>query len=87
MGFNKKLGNLILESSCSLFIGDRGSGKSTLMALAAKEFIAAGKKYTVSIRIKEPTEFLLLRKKLKLQRNYYLIKIGYIIQIYPIHSL
>lgn len=65
MGFNKKLGNLILESSCSLFIGDRGSGKSTLMALAAKEFIAAGKKVYCQYPYKGAYRIPLVEKETK----------------------
>lgn len=42
MGFNKQLKNLLLASSCSLIIGDRGSGKSTLMALGVKAFQSRG---------------------------------------------
>ncbi len=44
MGFNKQLGQLINEASCSLFVGDRGSGKSSLMALAVKYGMLSGRK-------------------------------------------
>ncbi len=44
MGFNKELSNLLYSSSCSLIIGDRGSGKSTLMALACRRFQQEGRR-------------------------------------------
>lgn len=39
---NKKITNLIKETTCSIYIGDRGSGKSTLMALTADYFKSVG---------------------------------------------
>lgn len=41
---NKNLKRLIVEPSCCILIGDRGSGKSCLMALAVKEFKKKGYK-------------------------------------------
>lgn len=39
---NKSLKQLVTEPSCSIYIGDRGSGKSCLMALAVSEFRKKG---------------------------------------------
>ncbi len=44
MGFNKQLASLIREASCCIFDGDRGSGKSSLMALAARDGINYGRR-------------------------------------------
>ena len=40
--FNRGLKKIVKESMCSILIGDRGSGKSCLMALIADEFIKDG---------------------------------------------
>lgn len=39
---NKKLTKLVGETTCSIYIGDRGSGKSTLMALTADYYHSVG---------------------------------------------
>lgn len=65
MGFNKKLGQLLLESSCSLLIGDRGSGKSTLMGLAAREFRTQGIKVYCQYPYKGAFRIPLVEKKIK----------------------
>lgn len=39
---NGVLKRLIFESNCSIFVGDKGSGKSTLMALASQTFMQNG---------------------------------------------
>lgn len=39
---NKKITSLVRESTCSIYIGDRGSGKSTLMALTADYYSSIG---------------------------------------------
>lgn len=41
---NRKLKNIVFESSCSIYIGDRGSGKSCLMALTCEVFQKKGYK-------------------------------------------
>lgn len=41
---NKKISRLLLTINCALFVGDRGSGKSTLMALVVRVFNALGYK-------------------------------------------
>lgn len=41
---NKKLKQVIDSSTCSIFIGDRGSGKSCLMALACQNALNHGYK-------------------------------------------
>ena len=41
---NKKLKQVIDSSTCSIFIGDRGSGKSCLMALACQNALKGGYK-------------------------------------------
>lgn len=39
---NGKLKRLVLQSQCSVYVGDKGSGKSCLMALAAETFLKSG---------------------------------------------
>lgn len=39
---NRKIKSLVPESSCSIYIGDRGSGKSTLMSLTADHYVNNG---------------------------------------------
>ena len=39
---NGKLKRIVLESQCSIYVGDKGSGKSCLMALASQSFLNAG---------------------------------------------
>lgn len=43
MGFNKQLASLIREANCGLFVGDRGVGKSSLMALACRDALKIGR--------------------------------------------
>lgn len=41
---NSTLRNLVLQSQCSMYVGDKGSGKSCLMALACDTFLKQGYK-------------------------------------------
>ncbi len=61
---NKKISSVITEPSCSLYIGDRGSGKSTLMALAAKEFQKNGFKVYCQYPYKGAFKIPLIDKKI-----------------------
>lgn len=61
---NKKISSVITEPSCSLYIGDRGSGKSTLMALAAKEFQKNGFKVYCQYPYKGAFKIPLIEKKI-----------------------
>lgn len=61
---NKKISSVITEPSCSLYIGDRGSGKSTLMALAAREFQKNGFKVYCQYPYKGAFKIPLIDKKI-----------------------
>lgn len=61
---NKKISSVVTDSSCSLFIGDRGSGKSTLMALAAREFKKNGFKVYCQYPYKGAYKIPLVDKKI-----------------------
>lgn len=61
---NKKISSVITEPSCSLYIGDRGSGKSSLMALAAKEFQNNGFKVYCQYPYKGAFKIPLIDKKI-----------------------
>ena len=61
---NKKISSVITEPSCSLYIGDRGSGKSTLMALACKEFQKNGFKVYCQYPYKGAFKIPLIDKKI-----------------------
>lgn len=61
---NKKISSVLTESTCSLFIGDRGSGKSCLMGLAAREFSAAGFKVYCQYPYKGAYKIPLKEKKI-----------------------
>ena len=61
---NKKISSVITEPSCSLYIGDRGSGKSTLMALAAKQFQKNGFKVYCQYPYKGAFKIPLIDKKI-----------------------
>lgn len=61
---NKKISSVVTDSSCSLFIGDRGSGKSTLMALAAREFQKNGFRVYCQYPYKGAYKIPLVEKKI-----------------------
>lgn len=61
---NKKISSVITEPSCSLYIGDRGSGKSSLMALAAREFQKNGFKVYCQYPYKGAFKIPLIDKKI-----------------------
>lgn len=61
---NKKISSVVTEPSCSLYIGDRGSGKSSLMALAAKEFQKNGFKVYCQYPYKGAFKIPLIEKKI-----------------------
>ncbi len=64
MFINNKVCNLLLESTCSLLIGDRGSGKSTLMAAANKTFQKEGFKVYCQYPYKGAFRIPLIEKKI-----------------------
>lgn len=61
---NKKIERIMPESTCSLFIGDRGSGKSTLMALAARTFKERGYKIYCQYPYRGAYQIPLVEKKI-----------------------
>ncbi len=61
---NKKISSVITEPSCSLYIGDRGSGKSSLMSLASREFQKNGFKVYCQYPYKGAFKIPLIEKKI-----------------------
>lgn len=71
---NGKLKRLVFDPSCSLYIGDRGSGKSTLMALANKTFQDRGYKVYCQYPYKGAYQIPMVQKRIKGVNKYLLDK-------------
>lgn len=71
---NKKLQRLAFESHCDLVVGDRGSGKSTYMALKCEAFLNAGYRVFCQYPYRGAFQIPLVEKKVKDTKKYIIDK-------------
>lgn len=67
MGFNNQLKSLLSECNCGLLVGDRGVGKSSLMALACREAIRQGRPVYCQFPYKGAYQIPMIEKTLSIK--------------------